>query len=284
MPARVPAGDLGSASAGLASAAAWGAGDFTGGLAARRASVWRVVAVVQAAGLALLVALLLVLREPLPPARDLAWAAGAGACGAVGLSALYAALNAGSMGVAAPVTGVVASVVPVLVGVWTEGSPGAWAFAGFGLALAGITLVSATGERATTRRALSLALLAGAGFGGFLVLIDRTSGETFLWPLVAVRVTSAALVGLVILARRPPRTRHAPPWGLMLLAALLDTGGNAFFLLAAQLGRLDVAAVLSSLYPAMTVLLARVVLRERMTRAQLAGLALVLVAIVLIAR
>lgn len=268
-----------SAGAGLAAAASWGAGDFAGGYAARRTPALRVALVVQAVGLVLLVVLALALREPLPPARDLAWGAAAGLSGIGGLLALYGALASGRMGIAAPVTGVVAAILPVAVGLALEGAPHPLRYVGFALALAGIALVS--GERgATTRRALALALLAGLGFGGFLVFIAQTSGAAFLWPLVAVRVAGGALAAALLLAR--PRGGGTAPVWLLLTAGLLDTGGNVFFLLASRLGRLDVAAVLSSLYPAATVLLARVVLRERLTRVQVAGAIAMLAAIVAI--
>lgn len=266
---------------GVASAATWGAGDFSGGLASRRMDVFRVVLASQALGLVLLAAFALAGQEQAPLFADLAWGAAAGLSGGIGVASLYAALATGRMGIAAPVTAVVASIVPVTVGIATQGAPGPLAFAGFSLALVGIWLVSRpTGEKGS-RRALGLAIVAGAGFGGFLVLIHQADG--ILWPLVSARGASALLM-LAIVLRRPVATTDArPARTLVLLAGVLDTAGNLFFVLAATVGRLDAAAVLSGLYPAMTVLLARFLLQERLTLHQLAGLGVMLASIVLIA-
>ena len=265
---------------GLGAAASWGAGDYAGGLATRRASVWRVVLVSQAVGVVLTVVLALALRESLPARRDLLWGVGAGLSGALGIVGLYSALAAGQMGVAAPITAVVGAVLPVLVGVATEGLPGPLAFAGVALALPGIVLLSRPHGRASPR-ALGLALLSGVGFGGFFVMVDVASRESIAWPLLAARVATLGAVALVALARR--EARGPTPWGLAALAGAGDTAGNAFFALATVLGRLDAAAVLASLYPAFTVVLARVLLKEHLTRGQVAGMALTLAAIGLIA-
>ena len=271
----------GAVAFGLASAVSWGAGDFSGGLASRRSPAAGVVVASQAAGLALLVLLAGATREALPSASAMGWAALAGANGAFGLLALYSALASGRMGIAAPVSGVVGAVVPVLVGMALNGSPGPVALVGFALAGAGVWLLSAAGggiARAAFRE-LALPLLAGVSFGLFLVFIHQAGGSAVLWPLAVARATSmsvlAALGGLTGTLRLPGRSAL----GLTGLAGVLDTGGNAFFVLAAQAGRLDVASVLSSLYPASTVLLACVLLGERLTRRQTAGAALTLAAI-----
>ncbi len=279
------ASTLGSVALGLASAASWGAGDFSGGLASRRAPAAAVVVASQAVGIALLVLLAIATRETAPSAAQIGWATLAGANGAFGLLALYSALASGRMGIAAPVSGVVGAVVPVLVGTALHGSPGPLRFLGFALALAGVWLLTAAGDgfgRAGLRELL-LPFLAGVSFGLFLVFIHQASGQagasTVLWPLTAARATSmivlAALGGITGTFGLPGRAAL----GLTALAGLLDTGGNAFFVLAAQAGRLDVASVLSSLYPASTVLLACVVLGERLTRRQAAGAVVTLAAI-----
>ena len=273
---------FGSVAFGLASAASWGAGDFSGGLASRRAPAAGVVIASQGVGIALLVVLAVVTGEAAPTPGQLGWAALAGANGAFGLLALYSALASGRMGIAAPVSGVVGAVVPVLVGASLHGSPGALRLAGFALALAGVWLLTAAGggvDRAGARE-LVLPLLAGVSFGLFLVFIHRAGGSTVLWPLTAARATSmgvlAAIGGVTGRLRLPGRSAL----GLTCLAGLLDTGGNAFFVLAAQAGRLDVAGVLSSLYPAATVLLACLLLGERLTGRQTAGALATLAAIV----
>lgn len=268
---------------GLASAASWGAGDFSGGLAARRAPVLGVLAVGQLAGTSLVAALALVLGEATPPASAIAWSVAAGASGAVGLGALYRGLAVGRMAVVAPVSAVLSAAVPVVWGIAQEGLPPGAKLAGFALALGGIWLVARAGETGEGRAGLLLAVVAGCGFGGFLVLMHLGARGGTFWPLAAARGTSLVLALAVALARRraflPPRA--ALP--VVLLSGAFDAGGNAFFVLAAQAGRLDVASVLSSMYPASTVLLAALLLRERVSRPQGVGVAAVLAAIALIA-
>ncbi len=276
------AGGLGSVTLGLASAASWGAGDFSGGLASRRAPAAGVVVASQAVGIALLVVLAVAMQEAAPSIGQLGWAALAGANGAFGLLALYSALASGRMGIAAPVSGVVGAVVPVLVGTALHGSPGPLRFLGFALALAGVWLLTSAGggPGRTALRELWLPALAGASFGLFLVFIHQAGGATVLWPLTAARATSMAVLGVVGGAMGALRMPGRSALGLTCLAGLLDTGGNAFFVLAARAGRLDVAGVLSSLYPASTVLLACLLLRERLTARQTAGAVVTLAAIV----
>jgi drug/metabolite transporter (DMT)-like permease len=282
MPAGLPAG-LGSVLLGLASAVSWGAGDFSGGLASRRGDVYGVVLISQAVGLGLLAGLALLLAEPLPPTADLLWAAGAGLAGGLGLLALYRGLALGRMGVVAPVGAVVSAAIPALFGLWIEGLPPALRLAGFGLALVAVWLVSRPENGGPVRRReLGLPLLAGLGFGFFLIVVDRLSETAVLWPLAAARLASVAMLAATVLARG----RALPAAGvlpLILLVGLFDTGGNAFYALAAQAGRLDVAAVLSSLYPAITVLLARSILQERVSGRQWWGVVAALAAVVLIA-
>lgn len=272
---------FGSVALGLASAASWGAGDFSGGLASRQAPAAGVVVASQAVGIALLVVLAAVTGEAAPTPGQLVWAALAGANGAFGLLALYSALASGRMGIAAPVSGVVGAVVPVIVGTAVYGSPGALRFLGFALALAGVWLLTAAhgGVSRASRRELTLPVLAGVSFGLFLVCIHRAGGSAVLWPLTAARATSmgvlTAIGGVTGTLGLPRRSAL----GLTCLAGILDTGGNAFFVLAAQAGRLDVAGVLSSLYPASTVVLACLLLGERLTGRQAAGAIATLAAI-----
>jgi drug/metabolite transporter (DMT)-like permease len=264
---------LASVAFGLASAASWGAGDFSGGLATRRAPAAGVVIASQGVGIALLVVLALATGEAAPSAGQLGWAALAGANGAFGLLALYSALASGRMGIAAPISGVVGAVVPVLVGMQLHGPPGTIRLAGFALALVGVWLLTAAGGPAQGARPRELALpfLAGVSFGLFLVFIHRAGGAGILWPLTTARGTSIAVLVAIGLVTRTLRLPGRSALALTALAGLLDTGGNAFFVLAAQAGRLDVAGVLSSLYPAATVVLACLLLGERLTRRQTAG-------------
>ena len=272
---------FGSVAYGLASAASWGAGDFSGGLASRRAPAAGVVIASQGVGVALLVLLAIATGEAVPAAGQLGWAALAGANGALGLFALYSALASGRMGIAAPVSGVVGASVPVLVGAIQDGSPGTLRLAGFALALAGVWLLTAAGAGVARAEpgTLVLPLLAGVSFGLFLVFIHRAGGSAILWPLTAARATSMGVLTAIGGATGTLRLPGRAALGLTCLAGLLDTGGNAFFLLAAQAGRLDVAGVLSSLYPAATILLACLVLGERLTGRQTAGALATLAAI-----
>lgn len=278
--------DLAGAALGLASAASWGAGDFTGGLASRRSPVLGVLAVGQAAGVSAIAALALATGEPLPPVVSVAWGAAAGAAGAVGLAALYRGLAIGRMGLVAPLSAVLSAAIPVALGAVSLGVPAPVRLLGFAFALAGIWLVAGAGggepERGTA--GLGLALVAGVGFGGFLVLMDRGARGGTFWPLAAARATSLGLALAAALASRRPWAPPRRALPLVLSSGVLDAGGNAFFVLATQAGRMDVAAVTSSMYPASTVALAALVLRERMSRRQATGVAAVLVAIALIAR
>lgn len=274
---------------GLAAAISWGVGDFAGGLASRRAAAVRVVLASQFIGTLALVALGLVLDETRPPTPDLLIGAVAGLAGSVGLLLLYLSLARGKMGIAAPLTAVASGGIPLFVGLATEGLPGAAQLAGFALALAAIWIIAGSdGGGPTGAVDILLPLLAGVGFGIFIAVIGRIeAGSSFVWPLMAARVASMSLMAVVLLlTRRKSKVagdEAAMPWGLAAVAGLGDTAGNAFLILSAQVGRLDVAAVLGALYPAATVLLARTVLGERLTPRQNAGVGLALAAVLLIA-
>ena len=267
---------------GLASAACWGAGDFCGGLATKSTQVYRVIISSQLVSLILLVIFALAVREPLLPPTQLLWAGLAGILGAIGMIALYRALAVGQMGVAAPVSGVVAAAVPVIVGSFIEGPPSASQLIGFGLACAAVWFISRTGRGAIQWRDLGLPIIAGLGFGTFYVLIGTVGQTTVWWPLVAARIGSLTALFVVTLINRQPRLVERRSLRLIVLIGIFEVGGNACYILARQAGRLDVAAVLASLYPAVTVWLAWFFLKERMYRLQSIGVAAALAAIVLI--
>ena len=267
---------------GLLSALTWGAGDFNGGLAARRSNPYGVVAVAHAFSLGLLLILIAVLREPVPPLRDWLWGGAAGLTGGIGLLLLYRALAEGRMSVAAPVSALLAAAIPVIVGVIQDGNPGALVMLGFLLALGAVWLVSG-GEGLSVRFAdVRQPMVAGVAFGLFFICLQRASEASLWWPLVAIRIVSiSSLLGYATLTRQdwlPKRESLAP----ILLSSVLDTIGNASYAMSARMGRLDVAAVLGSLYPGATVLLAWVFLKERVTRVQTMGIILALAAIVLL--
>lgn len=270
----------------LTSAAVYGAADFLGGLASRKTSVFGVVALSQVVGLAALLALLPWLGGPVD-GTDLAWGVAAGVAGASGLVLFFRTLARGVMSVIAPVTAVTSAAVPVLVGLLGGNRIGLWAAAGIALALAAVVLVSAedgmSALRAARPASLAPALAAGTAFGFFFVLLDRTSEEAGVTPLVAARMASVALVVVLALATRQSLRVTRPALPLVALSGVGDMTANALFLLATQQdGQLAITGVLASLYPVSTVMLAQVLLRERLAGAQVAGLGTAVAAIVLI--
>lgn len=270
--------------AGLSAAVAWGMGDFAGGLAAQKLDSLRVVVWAQVIGTAVLLAAALISGDALPPWPVVVLAAVAGVAGGGGLVLLYQGLAIGPMGVVAPLTAAVAGLLPVVAGIVFEGWPAPVQLAGFALALVAVWTIAGGGDGGRLEaRALFLALLSGVGFAVFLTVVARLNIYGAFWPLVIGRFASIALLLVILLTRAAPRVGGRVPWGLVAAAGLGDTAGNALFVVATQLGRLDVAAVLSSLYPAATVLLARTFLDERLTPRQVIGVVLALVAIVLIA-
>ena len=270
----------------LASAIVYGAADFCGGLASRRATAFAVVAVSQLAGLVALLALLPWLGGD-PTGADLAWGAAAGVAGSSGLVLFYRALAAGVMSVVAPVTAVTAAALPVLAGLALGERIGPWGLAGIALALVAVVLVAAEdglGSLRTARPANLLpALASGVLFGVFFVLLDRTGEGAELSPLVAARAVS--VLAVVLAARLAARSLSVPRTALpvALLAGVGDMTANALFLLAAQQGQLAITGILASLYPVSTVVLAQFVLRERLVPTQTAGLVAAGAAVVLIA-
>jgi drug/metabolite transporter (DMT)-like permease len=269
---------------GLASAASWGAGDFTGGFASKRSSVYSVIVISQLVGALFLVGLTFALAESMPSLDNLILGGIAGLSGAIGLVALYTGLARGRMAIVAPVTAVVAAFFPVIVGIVSEGLPAPRRLVGFGVALIAIWFLSQAGNGSALRlNELALPTLAGLGFGLFYILIDQVSQAAILWPLVAARIASISMLSLFIAVRRQEKMPATNQLFIVALAGALDAGGNAFFALATQVGRLDISAVLASLYPAATVLLAWLILKERLVRQQWLGVVAALIALVLIA-
>jgi uncharacterized membrane protein len=269
---------------GLGSALTWGVGDFSGGFASKKTSALSVIFYSQIIGVMLLIGLNVLLSGGGLRIRQLLWGALAGVGGVAGLVAFYKGLAEGRMGVVAPLSAVVTALIPLSLAFFTEGLPKHTQLMGFGMALLAIWLFAATTacER-VLKTELGMSVLAGSGFGLFFVCIDHVSGEAILWPLIAARLTSISIIGIILAARRqlapPPRRQRVH----IALAGTLDVAGNAFFALACRLGRLDVSAVLASMYPASTVLLARCFLKERLQRQQRIGLLAACVALVLIA-
>jgi len=267
----------------LSAAVSWGAGDFSGGIATKAANVFSVVVVAHATGLAFMLLLALLVGEPIPAWTSLLWGIVAGLAGGIGLAALYKALAVGKMGINAPLSSVITAVVPLLFSFSTEGLPHAVQMIGFVLALVSIWLIATQRGAGEGSQGTGLAVVAGIGFGGFLLFIKLAGSEAVFWPLVSARAASFLLMLAITVIRGGDWKHSRGSVSYMLLAGILDSGANALYVAAAQRGRLDVAAVLSSLYPASTVILARLVLKERLSRLQRVGMAAALIAVSLIA-
>lgn len=274
----------------LFAAVAYGLSDFVGGLVARRVSPWS-VAVVASLSATVCTAAAAALVPGTPSTTHLAWGALAGVAGGAGAGFLYRGLAAGRMGVVAPVSAVGAAVVPVVVGALAGERLSAMVWAGILLALPGIWLVSATGPELPAgggpRESLAAGaldgVLAGLGFGILFAALGQVPEQAGLWPLVlaqAASLPSVVVLATVLGATWLPR-RRVTWWAL--LAGPLGASAALAFLTATQTGYLTVAAVLASLYPATTVLLAALLLHEKVHRAQGVGLGLCAVAIVLVA-
>jgi uncharacterized membrane protein len=274
----------------LVSAVGYGISDFSGGLASRRAPA---IAIVQVSnGLTLVLALLAVTLLPGSAYHlgDLAWGLAAGTVGLLGVVLLYRGLAIGPMSVVAPLTAVLSAMVPVIVGVIRGERPGLLALGGVVLAVPAMVLVGresrARVEAPISRGAVLAALAAGISFGGFYVLLAQTGSDGGAWPLVGQRAASVViLLGFtaVALQRGTPALPRGRPLALAVVAGLTDFVANLSYVLATHRGLLALVAVLSSLYPATTVILARAILHERLARPQLGGLLLAAVAVALIA-
>jgi uncharacterized membrane protein len=274
----------------ILSAATFGAADFLGGLAARRASTIAAVVVSQAAGLILLAVLLPLLPTADVTTVDMAWGAAAGLAGGVGVAWLYRALAIGTMSIVAPVTALLAVIVPVSAGLIFGERLTMMTSAGVGLAIAAIVLVSQVATEAGSRSAgptdaraaLRLAIMSGIAIGLFLVALERTRTEAGLWPLVAARAVSISLFVAIGRMRREPVLLHGRVATIAITGGVLDMLANVLYLVAVRSGQLSVVATLTSLYPASTAILARVVLAERMSTVQIVGVLAAVLATVLI--
>jgi drug/metabolite transporter (DMT)-like permease len=280
------AGPLGPATVvvlGLLSAASFGASDFGGGLTTRRLAVLGVMLVANSTGMLLALAIAVLAREPAPEPGAVVAAAFGGVFGAVGVLGLYQGLAVGRMGVVAPVVGVIGASLPVIVGITLQGAPRLEAALGIGLALVAVVIVSRAPSPGGRRSGIEYALVGGIGIGLVSALIGRLPEGSVWWPLVVMKVLAVVFIGVAIVASRRP-FRVSSGSGLPLVAVGVgDMAGNGFYVLATQSGRLDIAAVLSSLYPVVTVVLAIVVLREHVGRRLAIGIATAVAAVALIA-
>jgi uncharacterized membrane protein len=269
---------------GLSSALAWGAGDFIGGVASRKTAAYRVVLYAEIFGLLLLLAALLFVDAVIPPWPNLLMALFAGGLGSSGLLILYRAMASGQMSVAAPISALLAAVLPVVIGFFTDGFPGAGKLAGFLLAFTAVWMIAQeTGNKPQLERLsdLSLPLFSGLCFGAYFIILHRAAQDTLLWPMIASRTGGVLALLVYALYKRESWRVERPLWPYLMSNGTLDIGGNAFFILAGQVGRLDIAAVLSSLYPGATVILAALILKENINLIQKLGILAALIAIAL---
>jgi drug/metabolite transporter (DMT)-like permease len=269
----------------LASAASWGVSDFLGGLTSRRLPVLGVLAVSQPAGL-VLIALMIVIFGADPISADkFAIAALAGAASLGGLWAFYAAMAMGTVSVVAPIASL-GVVVPVAVGLARGDSPAAIQLIGLVPAIAGVVILSYEEHPkpgGVARRAIILAILAGLGFGIFFTALDVASPDRPGWAVLAVRIGGVAVVAIALLITRPRLSAVSGSIAVLLVIGFFDVLANALFAVASTKGVLPVVAVGGSMYPAFTIALATVVLRERLARVQWAGVVLALFGVALIA-
>jgi drug/metabolite transporter (DMT)-like permease len=275
----------------LGSALSWGAGDFFGGLATREAKALGTTFISQAVGLIGLIFVSLLGAGGSFVGTDLAWGIGASLCSMVGLGLFYEAMGRGSFGAVVSITSVVSGAIPIGIGLLMGERPSPLALGGVGFAVLAIWLIAGEkrkADEAGSNTAMLLAVGAGVLFGGYFVLLSRTSETSGLWPLVAGRATATAALGLTILILGYGNANAAwvPPRGafkLCLAAGFLDAAANALYFYASRRGLLSVVAVIASLYPASTIVLARIALRERVNRRRLAGMMVGFVAVAVIA-
>jgi drug/metabolite transporter (DMT)-like permease len=270
---------------GLSAAATWGAADFAGGVAAKRANEFKVVLVAHASSLIFVAAMALISREAIPPLSAHVWGAISGIAGGAGVACLYRALAIGKMGTVAPVTGLLTAALPVIVGGIQQGRPRILQICGFCLALAAIVLIAKPDEFHGKPKGVGLAVIAGLCFGLFIVFLRQAGTVSIFWPLVSSRIASTALMILIVLTLRSAGKEDSAAWPFVtaIVCGVLDSIGNLMLVLATRSGRLDVAAVLSSLYPAATVILAFIILKERVSRIQNVGIVAALAAVPMIA-
>jgi drug/metabolite transporter (DMT)-like permease len=271
---------------GLLTALFFGSGDFFGGISAKRTSLLYVVAFSHLVGLLGALALAPFLADAFTWS-DFAIGAVAGALGGVGVALLYRGLARGPMAVVAPLTAITSAAVPAIWGVAGGETLSAIAWVGVAVALMAIGLSSipnTSDGTGVTKAVIGQSLLSGACFGSMFILLDATLDATAPWPIVGARtLTTAVLLTIIFTVKREGLPSIKPAIGTIALAGLFDTGSNVLFLFATTVGDLSIVAVLSSLYPAATVLLARIWLNERMSRLQLVGLVMALTATALIA-
>jgi drug/metabolite transporter (DMT)-like permease len=266
----------------LAAVLFWGTSDFLGGYATRRANAFLFTTVVNIGGLILVGTLASGTHAQFPSGRSVLWVLAGGVLGGASLAIFYRALSSGRMGLTAPVAAVLSAAIPTVFGMFTEGLPGKIPVIGFFLAAIGLWLITRA-EHGHTPEGIGLALLAGTGFACFYLCVRQASDSSAFWIATFTRTGGLLITGVIVLLQRnfSDITAAGCRWGL--LTGCIDSLGTILFVRASQTGRLDEAVVLSSLYPAVTVLLARILLKEHLTRWRFVGLLAALAAVPMIA-
>jgi drug/metabolite transporter (DMT)-like permease len=289
----LPAGPL----LALAAAILWGAGDFSGGMGVKHAggtmrSALRVVLLSHITSFTVLLLAASLRGDPFPHGAPLAWGITAGVAGGLSLTCFYISLSRGAMGASAAISGLLAAAIPATVSILQEGSPGTLHMAGFALAALAIWMIAAGPNPEASPAAagtMALAIAAGLGFGVYFVALKYAGAAGVLWPMATARMGSLSVCSLILVAVSLGKStldthlylpRTAVLWCLS--TAALDTSGNLLFIAATRAGRLDIAAVLASLYPASTILLAAWTLHERPTRRQGLGMVTAAAAVAMI--
>jgi drug/metabolite transporter (DMT)-like permease len=267
----------------LTAVGVWGTSDFLGGVGARRTNAFLFTAIVHISGMLLVGAIALMTHAAFPGLVSLGWSLLAGALGGIALVFFYQALARGNMGLIAPVAAVLSAAIPTIVATFSQGVPGPRHVFGFVLAGIGVWLISRNEAETGRPEGLGVAVLAGIGFAGFYLCAHQAGNASALWVATCSRWGSFLVTGSLVLFGRHLRVVPAPILAIAVVAGILDIGGSVAFIRAAQIGRLDVAVVLSSLYPAVTVLLARFFLHEHFSRARTFGMIAALAAVPMIA-
>jgi drug/metabolite transporter (DMT)-like permease len=271
----------------------WGSSDFAGGYGSRRANAFVLTGFSHVCAFVLMLAVGLAQHAALPSLRSMFWAFAAGAIGGFSLAIFYRALASGQMGLTAPMGALLGAAIPTLADIAMEGAPSRWTIAGFVLAIVAIWLITRPEPRVDNEndneidqtgrpKGVAMAALAGVGFAGFYLCIHQASGSP-VWLATVSRVGSFTSTAIAVLATRAPLTLDYPRAGLGMIAGCFDITASALFIFANQHGRFDEAVVITALYPAVTVLLARFILKEHFSRWKVVGLLAALAAVPLIA-
>jgi uncharacterized membrane protein len=275
----------------------WGAADFAGGYGSRRANAFVLTAFSHLCAFALMLVIAFAQHGAFPSGASIVWALMAGAIGGFSLAIFYRALASGQMGLTAPIAALLGAAIPTMVDIAVEGSPSRWTVGGFGLAILAIWLITRpepSPEEASSKEPLdktdssgrpagvAMAALAGVGFAGFYLCVHQASGSP-AWIAAFSRIGSLTTTSIAVLVIRAPLMLDRPRATLGMLAGFFDVSASALFIFASQHGRLDQAVVITSLYPAVTVVLAWLVLKEHCSLWKFVGLLAALAAVPLIA-